>query len=215
MDIDENFLLFLVPAILVVVTAAVALPSKARIERDPSTAFSGGKRALVALVSVLALVIGLSFAGFGGTFQREPVVGEVNMIQIGGVSLLAMAIALLVAMVRIRGQVRMAGKGQEEEVLEVSSMGTAAPPVPGSGPPPGQYTPVDPGVRGPLPQRPPPPYARPPQGRPPPYPPPGPRPGQGPYQGPPPPRSGWERGVPPPPGEGAPPPPLRRRPPPG
>ncbi|NIP36342.1 MAG: hypothetical protein GWN18_15415, partial [Thermoplasmata archaeon] len=97
MAIDSNFLTFLVPAIIVVLAAAVAFPSKARIQRDPSTAYGGGRKALVILAAVLALVFGAILAALGFTQNVEPVVANLNMVQIGGISLVVMGVVLLVA----------------------------------------------------------------------------------------------------------------------
>jgi hypothetical protein len=149
MAIDTNFLAFLVPALLALMAAAVALPSKGRIERDPSTAFRRGRRAVVNLAAAFAILLGAILAGLGGFLNLEPVVGPVNMAHVGGVSLIVMAVVLLVAALGIRRQILAAGRGEEEEVLEAAVIAapgqlrapaprTDLPPVPRprQGPPP-------------------------------------------------------------------------------
>ena len=174
MAIDTNFLVFLVPAILVLLAAVVALPSKRRIERDPSTAFKGGRRAFINVVAVLALVFGMIFLGLGGFLDLEPLFGSINMAHVGGLSLLIMAVVLLVSAAIIRKQVRRAGRGEQEEVLEAAVVA-----APGQyAAPPGQYAapprqPVAPPPRRDLPPRPQSSYRPPPQNgaEPPPLPP--------------------------------------------
>ncbi len=204
MAIDSNFLTFLVPAIIVVLAAAVAFPSKARIQRDPSTAYGGGRKALVILAAVLALVFGAILAALGFTQNVEPVVANLNMVQIGGISLVVMGVVLLVASSMVTHQIRKAGRGEREQVLEVAAVARAPPPggaPPPMGPPPGDLPPRD------LPPRDLPPRDLPPR--------PPPREGVGPRQGMPPPRDLPPRPMPPP-RNGAPPPPrkVERRPPP-
>ena len=194
MAIDSNFLTFLVPALIVVLAAAVAFPSRARIQRDPSTAYGGGRKALVTFAAALALVIGAVLAGLGFTQDVEEVVAGLNMVQIGGISLVAMAVVLLVASMVVGRQIRRASKGERERVLEVA---------PVTGAPPGGMAPL-PGPGAPPPRTPPPrdlpPRERPPRDLPP--------------------RDLPSRDLPPrrmpPPRDGAPPPPRRveRRPPP-
>ena len=137
MAIDGNFLAFLVPALIVVLAATVAFPSKSRIERDPSTAYGGGKKALVTLASILALVMGLILALLGGTQNLEELFAGLNMVQIGGISLIIMAVVLLVASVIIGRQIRRAGRGAQEQVMEVTAFPVAQrPPTTGGAPPP-------------------------------------------------------------------------------
>jgi len=159
MAIDSNFLAFLVPAALALVVAALALPGKARVERDPSTAYRRGRRALVNIASLFALVMGLVLTLLGGTQELETVVDGLNMVHIGGISLIVMAAVLLVASSGIRRQVKQAGRGAEEIVLDVAAVRRAPAPM-GGAPPPAQGPPR-------LAQRPPPPYAdqRPPPSR--------------------------------------------------
>lgn len=148
MAVDANFLAFLFPALLALLAAAVALPSKRRIERDPSTAFRGGRRAVVNIAAVIALVLGAILAGLGNQLELEPLFGSINMAHVGGISLIIMAVVLLVAAARIRKQVRRSGRGEDEEVLEAAVIA-----APGQYPaPPAQY--VAPPPRTDLPPRP-------------------------------------------------------------
>ena len=97
MALDVNFVIFIITALLVLFTSVVALPSPGRIERDPSTAFKGGKRALVNITVVVAIFMGLILIGFGFyTDDLKSVAGSLNMVHVGGISLLVMAILLIV-----------------------------------------------------------------------------------------------------------------------
>ncbi len=140
MAIDTNFLMFLLPALLAFLAAVVALPSKSRIERDPSTAFRGGRRAFVNIAAVIAIILGAIFVGLGSLLDLEPLFGSINMAHIGGISLLIMAVVLLVAAANIRKQIRQAGKGEDEEVLEATVIAAPgqyqAPPAQYVAPPP-------------------------------------------------------------------------------
>jgi hypothetical protein len=127
MAIDDNFVLFLIPAILALAAAAFALPSKNRIERDPSTAYRRGKRAMVNLAVVLTLIIGLLLLFYGQTQNAQDIFTGVNMIMIGGISLIAMGAVLIGTSAVIRSQIKSAGRGEDEMVLEVAAVG--APPV--------------------------------------------------------------------------------------
>ncbi len=214
MAIDGNFLAFLIPALIVVLAAAVGFPSKNRIELDPSTAYGGGKRALVTLASILALVTGLILALLGGTQDLEALFAGINMVHIGGISLIIMGVVLLVTSAMIGRQIRRARRGAREQVLEVAALPVAprsptpggAPPPRPSYPPPRDLPPRD------LPPRDLPPRDYPPKGYPPrEYPPRESRP----PQGVPPPRDLPPRPVPPNRDEVPPPPPkVKRRPPP-
>ncbi len=167
MAVDANFLAFLFPALLALLAAAVALPSQRRLERDPSTAFRGGRRAVVNVAAIIALVLGAILAGLGSQLELEPLFGSVNMAHVGGISLIIMAVVLLVAAARIRRQVRRSGRGEDEEVLEAAVIA-----APGQYPaPPSQY--VTPPPRTDLPPRPQSSYGAPPRNgaEPPPLPP--------------------------------------------
>ena len=161
MALDQNFLVFIVPAIIALLAATFALPSKRRIEKDPSTAYKGGRRALVNIAVVFALVMGLILAGLGGTLEVEPIVGEVTMVHVGGVSLIVMAVVLLVASSRVRKLLRSARRGEREEVLEatvVSGQRPVSQGTPGPMPPPRPQVPYRPppregGAPPPLPPR--------------------------------------------------------------
>jgi hypothetical protein len=203
MAIDGNFLAFLVPAVIAVLAAAVGFPSKSRIQEDPSTAYTGGRKALVVVAAILSLAMGLALAGLGSTYSRETVVAGINMIQIGGISLIIITVVLMLASAVIGRQIKRAGKGERERVLEVAAIRPTAPPrdLPPRDLPPRDLPPRD------LPPRDLPPRDLPPRDLPP-------RDGP-PRRGTPPPRD-----LPPrprhPPGDEVPPPPRRveRRPPP-
>ena len=176
MAIDTNFMVFLIPAIIAMVATVLALPSKSRIEKDPSTAYRRGRRAIVNLAVALCLLLGLALAVYGTSYNAEELVAGVNMVTIGGISLLAMGAVLLGASMVIRRQVMEAGQGQDEAVLEVAAVGAApapAAPVGGAGenlpprpvPPPPQRVPRDAPPRDQWEDGPPPPYYRPPPPR--------------------------------------------------
>ena len=160
MAIDGNFLAFLVPAAIALLAAAVGFPSKGRIEEDPSTAFKGGRKAIVSISTVFALIMGVILAGLGGTQSLETVVAGLNMVQIGGISLLVIAVVLIISSVMVGRQIRKAGKGAREMVLDVAPVRARPPPGDGA-PPPRGPPPRD------LPPRGPPPRDLPPRGRPP------------------------------------------------
>lgn len=212
MAIDGNFLAFLIPALFVVLAAAFAFPGKRRIQKDPSSAYSGGRKALVVAAAVIAFIMGAVLTGLGSTQNVEDLVAGLNMVQVGGISLIVMAVVMLVASGMVTRQIRLAEKGEREEVLEVAALTRA--PTPGGAPPPRP---------GPPPPRGPPPRGPPPRGPPPRGPPPR---DTGPVRGGPPPRDLPPRPMPPPrdipprpmppPRDGVPPPPrkVERRPPP-
>ena len=127
MAIDTNFILFIIPALMALLAAAVALPSKSRIERDPSTAYKGWRRATVNLAFVIAIAIGAMMVALGGSLNLEPIFGDITMVHIGGMSLIIMAVVLLVASSITKKQVKQAGRGMQEEVLEVAVVGGPAP----------------------------------------------------------------------------------------
>lgn len=169
MAVDENFMFFLIPAVLALAAAAFALPSKSRIERDPSTAFRRGKRAMVNLAVVLSLIIGLILLFYGPTQNAKEIVAGVNMVQVGGISLLAMGAVLIGTSTVIRSQIKNAERGEDEVVLEVAAVGsTPMQPTLGARPdmPPRPYPPPAP-RRVPRERPPPDPYGR--DGQPPPY----------------------------------------------
>jgi len=162
MAIDGNFLAFVVPAVIAMAAAAVALPSKGRIEQDPSSAFRGGRKAMVSLSSVFALIMGVILAALGGTQSLDPVVGGLNMVQIGGISLIIIAVVLLISSVMIGRQISKAARGAREVVLDVAPVRSQAPPSsPSYGAPP-------PRTGAPPPRGPPPRDLPPRQGAPPP-----------------------------------------------
>jgi len=160
MAIDANFILFIIPALMALLAAAVALPSKSRIEKDPSTAYKGWRRATVNIAFVISISIGVLMVALGGSLNLEPLFGSITMVHVGGISLIIMAVVLLVASSTTKKQVKLAGRGMQEEVIEVAVV---------SGPAPAPTQAAYPN----LPPRPPPPY-RPPTpngGAPPPVPP--------------------------------------------
>ncbi len=131
MAIDANFILFIIPALMALLAAAVALPSKSRIERDPSTAYKGWRRATVNLAFVIAIAIGAMMVALGGSLNLEPIFGDITMVHIGGISLIIMAVVLLVASSITKKQVKQAGRGEQEVVLEATVISGPAPaPVP-------------------------------------------------------------------------------------
>lgn len=171
MAIDANFILFIIPALMALLAAAVALPSKGRIERDPSTAYKGWRRAIVNIAFVISISLGLILVALGGNLNLEPLFGDITMVHIGGISLIIMAVVLLVASSITKKQVKKAGRGVEEEVLEVGAVSGPAPaPIPTAhpdlrprprpqpqyrSPPPSQYRPPprDGGAPPPVPPR--------------------------------------------------------------
>ncbi len=160
MAIDANFILFIIPALMALLAAAVALPSKSRIEKDPSTAYKGWRRAIVNIAFVISISIGVLMVALGGNLNQEPLFGSITMVHVGGISLIIMAVVLLVASSITKKQVKQAGRGMQEEVIEVAVV---------SGPAPAPTQSANPN----LPPRPPPQYRPPPPngGAPPPVPP--------------------------------------------
>ncbi len=131
MAIDANFILFIIPALMALLAAAVALPSKSRIERDPSTAYKGWRRATVNLAFVIAIAIGAMMVALGGSLNLEPIFGDITMVHIGGMSLIIMAVVLFVASMVTKRQIKQAGRGEQEVVLEATVISGPAPaPVP-------------------------------------------------------------------------------------
>lgn len=129
---DSTFLFFLVVVIFIALAVLFGLPSERRIERDPSTAFGRGKRALVNLATLLGLLLGVALAVFGGQLALEPVAGDINMVQVGGASLLLLGVVLIVASVGTRRAIASAAAGSHEEVLDVEgyAMSFGMPPAP-------------------------------------------------------------------------------------
>jgi hypothetical protein len=164
----------------------------------------------------LAMLMGLILALLGSTQDVETLVVGLNMVHIGGISLLVMAVVLLAASSLVGRRIQKAGRGADEVVMEVAAVPMARPPpMAGGAPPPRDLPPRDlpprpgPGARD-LPPRPGPgPRDLPPRRGPPPR-------GQGPPRGGPPPRDLPPRPSPPPRDDRVPLPPRveRRRPPP-
>jgi len=159
MAIDAAFTLFLLSALYIVLAIALSLPSSARIAKDPSTAFSGGKRGLLWSGVIVGGLFGAILVGYGTTQSLKAVVGGANMVEVGGVSLLAMAIVLVVAALMVRREIKQASAGTHEAVFDVAGYhipegGLAA----ATGPPPAQAQPQSPQAP-PSPPPPPPRYA--------------------------------------------------------
>lgn len=173
MAIDAAFTLFLLSALYIVLAIVLSLPSSARIAKDPSTAFSGGKRAFLWSGVLVGGLFGALLVGYGTTQSLKAVVGGANMVEVGGGSLLAMAVVLVVAALVVRREIKQASAGTHEAVFDVAGFhvpegglaAAAAPPpaqaqpqAPPPAPPP-RYAP-DPwqdfyGERPPPPRRPP------------------------------------------------------------
>lgn len=133
---DPTFLLFLVVVIFIALAVLVGLPSGRRIERDPSTAFGRGKRVVLNLAALMGLLLGVALAVFGGQLALEPVAGEINMVQVGGASLLLLGVVLIVASMGTKRAIASASAGSHEEVLDVEgyAMSFASPPPPPTSP---------------------------------------------------------------------------------
>jgi hypothetical protein len=159
MAIDAAFTLFLLSALYIVLATALSLPSSARIAKDPSTAFSGGKRAFLWSGVLVGGLFGALLVGYGTTQSLKAVVGGANMVEVGGGSLLAMAVVLVAAALVVRREIKRASAGTHEAVFDVAGFhvpegGLAA----AAAPPP---APAQPQAPPPMPPRPPP---QPPQG---------------------------------------------------
>jgi hypothetical protein len=127
---DPTFLLFLMAVIFIALVVLAALPSDRRIQRDPSTAFGRGRRALLNLAALLGLLLGAALAVFGGQLALEPVAGSINMVQVGGASLLVLGIVLIVASMGTRRAIASASAGSQEEVLDVEGYAMSFSPTP-------------------------------------------------------------------------------------
>jgi len=128
MPIDTAFVLFIATAAFIALAVLVALPSGARIARDPSTAYGSGRRALVLASAGLGLIAGLLLLVAGSSLSYKDVVGSANMLHIGGASLLVLSIVVVVASWRVARMIASASAGHEEEVHDVE--GYAIPPAP-------------------------------------------------------------------------------------
>jgi hypothetical protein len=142
---DTAFVLFILAAALIVLAVLVALPSGARIARDPSTAYGGGRRALVLGSAGLGLVAGALLLVAGSSLSYKDVVGGANMLHVGGASLLLLSVVVVIASWRVARTIATAAAGHEEEVLHVEgysippTLAAAAPPAdapPSAAPPP-------------------------------------------------------------------------------
>jgi len=154
---DAAFTLFLLSALYIVLAIAVSLPSRTRITKDPSTAFSGGKRAFLWSGVLVGGLFGAILVGYGTTQSLKAVAGGANMVEVGGGSLLAMAVVLVVAALVVRRDIKQASAGTHEAVFDVAGFhvpeggfaAAAAPPPPQAQsqapapppPPPPRYTP--------------------------------------------------------------------------
>ena len=117
------FMLLIVPAVLILL-AALLMPSKERIESDPSLAYGRGRRSAVGFVGLIGLIFGLILIGLGGTQNVEAVAGSVNAIQLGGAELVVLAILLLVGSSFYQRRIRRAKRGEDEVVMDVQAIGT-------------------------------------------------------------------------------------------
>jgi len=120
MAIDAAFTLFLLSALYIVLATALSLPSSARIAKDPSTAFSGGKRAFLWSGVLVGGLFGALLVGYGTTQSLKAVVGGANMVEVGGGSLLAMAVVLVAAALVVRREIKRASAGTHEAVFDVA-----------------------------------------------------------------------------------------------
>ena len=139
MPIDTAFVLFIATAAFIALAVLAALPSGARIARDPSTAYGSGRRALVLASAGLGLIAGLLLLVAGSSLSYKDVVGSANMLHIGGASLLVLSIVVVIASWRVTRMIASASAGHEEEVLQVEGYAipsTLAPPAaPAAAPP--------------------------------------------------------------------------------
>jgi len=117
---DAAFTLFLLSALYIVLAIAVSLPSRARITKDPSTAFSGGKRAFLWSGVLVGGLFGAVLVGYGTTQSLRAVAGGANMVEVGGGSLLAMAVVLVAAALVVRREIKQASAGTQEAVFDVA-----------------------------------------------------------------------------------------------
>jgi len=160
---DDALAIFLVTALFIVLAVLAALPSGARIARDPSTAYGGGRRALVMASAGIGLLVGLLLVAAGTQFDYRSVLGGANMLHIGGSSLLLLSVVVVLASWRVTRMIATASAGHEEEVHEVEGYvipSTVAPPsAPPSAPPLATplHPPPAPPPTAPPPPRPPPP----------------------------------------------------------
>ncbi len=116
------FMLFVLPAVLILL-AALLMPSRDRLEGDPSRAYGRGRRSAVGFVGLVGLIAGLILVGLGGTQNVEDVAGGVNAIQLGGVELVVLAAMLLGGSSYYRRRIRRAKRGQYEEIVDVQAIG--------------------------------------------------------------------------------------------
>jgi len=130
MAIDPAFTLFLLSALYIVLAIALSLPSSARIAKDPSTAFSGGKRAFLWSGVLVGGLFGAILVVYGTTQSLKAVVGGANMVEVGGGSLIAMAVVLVVAALYVRREIKQASADTHEAVFDVAGFH-----VPEGGPP--------------------------------------------------------------------------------
>jgi len=136
MAIDAAFTLFLLSALYIVLAIVLSLPSSARIAKDPSTAFSGGKRAFLWSGVLVGGLFGAILVGYGTTQSLKAIAGGANMVEVGGGSLIAMAVVLVVAALVVRREIKRASAGTHEAVFDVAGFhvpeggpaGVAAPP---------------------------------------------------------------------------------------
>jgi hypothetical protein len=125
---DTAFVLFIATAAFIALAVLAALPSGARIARDPSTAYGAGRRALVLVSAGLGLIAGLLLLVAGTSLEYRAVLDGLNMLHIGGASLLLLSVVVVLASWRVARMIASASAGHEEEVHEVE--GYAIPSAP-------------------------------------------------------------------------------------
>jgi hypothetical protein len=123
MALNITFLLLVLPMVLILLVAFL-LPTKDRIESNPSMAFRGGRRSVVNFVALMSVIIGLILIGLGATQNLDPLVGELNAVHIGGAELLVLSVMLIAASTYYKKRIMRAKRGEDEEVVDVQAIGT-------------------------------------------------------------------------------------------
>jgi hypothetical protein len=103
---------------------------------------SGGKRAFLWSGVLVGGLFGAILVGYGTTQSLKAVAGGANMVEVGGGSLLAMAVALVVAALVVRREIKQASAGTHEAVFDVAGfhvpeggLAAGATPLPPQAPP--------------------------------------------------------------------------------
>ena len=166
MAILTVFLALVVPAVLILLVALL-LPTKGRLERDPSSAYARGRRGLIGLVGLVSLILGLILFTLGSTQNVEAVAGNVNAVHLGGIELVVLSVLLLAASNYYRRRIAIAKRGEDEEIVHVEAIEAAflrEAAQEGAGPYDSSFYDAPPPYRPPRrepPERYPPPYGRP------------------------------------------------------